>query len=626
LPGPEERIKLALERIAEPADPEGAMAAVARRRGRRRLVRRVQMAALVVAVLAGTAGGGYALLKVFGARGHTRPGSSLPANGRIAFVEADRIYTMNPDGTGRTQLSDEGADSRPAWSPDGTRLAFVHAAVVPDPSGGVATLFAGRDSEITLVNADGMGLTNLTGNPATDTDAAWSPDGSMIAFSSDRSDGNRETCDFCDFDIYVMNADGSGVRQLTSGPDQDVSPTWSPDGSKIAFVRMNGQEGGVETEIVNVDGSGLRRLLSCDRSNPDCPEGQAARWSPDGATIAFLGGTMGIRVDSFYLADADGSNVRRIPLDCAPATCPIPMGGSWAPDGTKLVLSSIVPSDGPCCPGNGLYVMNPDGTGMALIGEGDQPSWQPVVRSPATPSASPSSSPSPTPTQQPSPSPSSAPPPLDLGQECNATTAVADFDGNGAGKPDGKLDRATVFKSSCGKGGASGDGYTIWVDWNTGASGGWHLGACDASGDTCAIVAAHDFNADGVAELAVRVSRGASTEFLTLFELTISEAGPDPLEVQAPGADGYPAGEPAIFAVSGTVTHVDSLICSHVDDYEALIATHAERSDETAGWNLREVVFRFEGPWGDRSLRITLDREFTISPEEPPAAEGLTCW
>ena len=109
---------------------------------------------------------------------------------------------MSADGSGVSTLAD--GDSL-TWSPDGSRIAFI----------------SERDGnlEIYVVNADGSGLTNLTNNPATDFVPRWSPNGSRIAFVSHR-DGNSE--------IYVMNADGSGLTRLTNSPEDESGLTWQP--------------------------------------------------------------------------------------------------------------------------------------------------------------------------------------------------------------------------------------------------------------------------------------------------------------------------------------------------------------------------------------------------------------
>jgi Tol biopolymer transport system component len=132
-----------------------------------------------------------------------------PDGSKIAFRRGPDIYLMNPDGTGLVNWSNYGSTTNggPSWSPDGTQIAFGSRRV--------------GNWEIYVMNADGTGLTRLTDDPASDFLPAWSPDGSKIAFMTDR-DGNEE--------IYVMNPDGTGLVNLTNSPSREYSPAWSPGG------------------------------------------------------------------------------------------------------------------------------------------------------------------------------------------------------------------------------------------------------------------------------------------------------------------------------------------------------------------------------------------------------------
>jgi TolB protein len=182
-----------------------------------------------------------------------------PSGQRIAFVRYGGkrgVYVANADGTRLRLLTSGGS---PAWSPDGRRLAFAAPPAIEDPH-----------SEIFVINADGRGRQRLTSNAAWDGEPAWSPDGSTIAFASDRGARNAPQ-------IYLMNADGSGQRALTpltTAPNEDTDPAWSPDGTRIVF------KGGGGLFVLNVDGSGLRRLTFDWRDNRPA-------WSPDGRKIAY---------------------------------------------------------------------------------------------------------------------------------------------------------------------------------------------------------------------------------------------------------------------------------------------------------------------------------------------------
>ena len=151
-------------------------------------------------------------LSIFGCGGGDNPVEvTVVTLERIAFrVEGDgniEIYVMYADGSNQVNLTNNTAfDSEPAWSPDGSKIAFV--SVVSERDGNI---------EIYVMDADGSNQVNLTNNVASDDNIAWSPDGSKIAFLSSR-DGNGE--------IYVMEADGSNQVRLTNTAN-NFNPVWS---------------------------------------------------------------------------------------------------------------------------------------------------------------------------------------------------------------------------------------------------------------------------------------------------------------------------------------------------------------------------------------------------------------
>jgi len=218
--------------------------------------------------------------------------SFSPDGSKIAFT-SDRdgnleIYTMNVDGSDQVRLTNNPAnDEWPCFSSDGAKITFN----------------SNRDGnpEIYTMNVDGSGQINLTNNLEWDEEPSFSPDGSKIAFGSTR-DGNLE--------IYIMNVDGSGQVNLTNNLAKDGGPSFSPDGSKIAF--NSDRDGNWEIYIMNIDGSEQVRLTNnqTDANNPASANDWVPSFSPDGSKIAFLSGRD--KNDEIYIMNIDGSEQIRL--------------------------------------------------------------------------------------------------------------------------------------------------------------------------------------------------------------------------------------------------------------------------------------------------------------------------
>ena len=194
------------------------------------------------------------------------------------------------------------------------------------------------NAEIYVMNADGSGLTNLTNRAASDFEPSFGPDGSKIAFDSDR-DGNGE--------IYVMNADGTGVTRLTNNVATDFDPAFSPDGLKIAFQSLR-DAGNSEIYIVNVDGTGVTNLTNNAAFDSD------PAFSPDGSRIAFSSFRDGSC--ELYAMNVDGTVVTRLTNNTVPDVQP-----AFSPDGSKIAFASFRAGNWD------IYVMNANGTGETRL-------------------------------------------------------------------------------------------------------------------------------------------------------------------------------------------------------------------------------------------------------------------
>jgi Tol biopolymer transport system component len=286
------------------------------------------------------------------------------ANGKIAWdfcpsnCTAWDLYAIDPDGTNRVQLTNDPArDLQPAFSPDGSKIAFT----------------TNRDGnfEIYVMDASGANAQRLTSDPASDTDAAWSPDGSKIAFDSDRGSGG----------IWVMNADGSAVASLAPGSD----PAWSPDGTRIAFTGP-GDEGDnmgptKDIWVMDADGANRRRITINGDVVPPCGPGYATtdesdfapNWSPSGDRLTYGEFILDLCLDgdSAYAVETvnvDGTDERPVWSQWEGCGLGPPV---WSPNGSRIAFSYC-----------GLRAMNADGSGSTFVDSscclaGD-PDWQPL--------------------------------------------------------------------------------------------------------------------------------------------------------------------------------------------------------------------------------------------------------
>ncbi len=234
------------------------------------------------------------------------------------------IYAMNADGTDVTNLTNTtDQEIDPIWSPNGRQVAFAKCA------GGCEVFF----TEVWVINADGSGLKQLTHGGG--FLGAWSPDGKRIAFVRDG------------VGILVMNADGTGVTPT----NQNGRPTaWSPNGMQILF--QSDRDGDNEIYVMNVDGTRVTQLTD----DPASDEGDFAGWSPDGKRIVFSSRRDGGDLDIFVM-NADGTRVRQLTQnDFIEDDDPV-----WSPDGKHIAFHSTRDGD------EEIFVMNADGTGVTQL-------------------------------------------------------------------------------------------------------------------------------------------------------------------------------------------------------------------------------------------------------------------
>jgi hypothetical protein len=414
----DERLRRELDRAAHPADPSGIYESLIRRRERRRIAQRVQSGLLAVVVLVGSVGGFYALTRIFRETEEPPPvASPTVSNGVIVFTlpledGGEHVFAVGADGSGLRQLTPEGRAvyRSPDVSPDGRTVVVVHEipsfepglsvlAVVPIDGGPPVWLtephvfrdpaWSPDGSQIAFAGSveDPFGISLLdvvSGDvrliPGTDEisvgDPTWSPDGERIAFEastdSDTDPGQR-------WDIYSVRLDGSELTNLSRTPDDSETwPAWSWSTDRIAFVR-GGETPGVYTMTPN----GSDEVLVIDElADPASPT-----WSPDGTMLAFSADT-----GQVYTVGEDGRDLRAvtgalgepawqaIPEDGIPAPTPTPTPTEKPqPEGEDIGLgfpvcnvSTVSGAFGTAATGTAFVATRAGDTGCPRLGDGFQ--------------------------------------------------------------------------------------------------------------------------------------------------------------------------------------------------------------------------------------------------------------
>lgn len=244
------------------------------------------------------------------------PPPVAPSVDELAFTSGSStgfggdLYTVSVPGARTSRLTDNPSadNTMPSWSPDGTWLALAS-----DQA---------DNYDIYIMKADRSAEPiRLTNHPAPDVHPAWSPDGNRIAFESRREGGH--------WDIWVINTDGSELRNVTSSAQTDEgNPAWAPDGQRLAFSSNRG--GTYAIYVMNADGSGEPRLLTSLRGDAFFPA-----WSPDGANIAFRATLTATGRRQIYIIGSDGGALR--PLLPSEANDDSP---AWSPDGRRIAFTS----------------------------------------------------------------------------------------------------------------------------------------------------------------------------------------------------------------------------------------------------------------------------------------------
>ena len=288
-------------------------------------------------------------------------------NGRIAFSRFDpafgddATYTMNPDGSNVRPLFPAFASNTPDWSPDGTEVAvisFLGAACPPTCTGNTVIINPGTGHYRVLASPDFPAVPTFC--------SVWSPDATHFA-----CDGENDSDPSVNGIYTIRSSDGGGLTRITNAEGAfDIPIDYSPDGRQIVFGRVGLNHICTTTSalfVVNVDGTGLRQITPGGFCDDD------GSWSPDGTKIAFE------HRGSIFVVHPDGTGLAKIPL----ATSSLNRAGdiAWSPDGTKIVFL-LFTRRAPATGQEGIATANADGSDVQQLTTSPtfdhSPDWGPL--------------------------------------------------------------------------------------------------------------------------------------------------------------------------------------------------------------------------------------------------------
>jgi Tol biopolymer transport system component len=338
-------------------------------------MRRIVLLAGVVAVVVGIA---LLAVSIAGGDSIARPQllvyvSERP-NNRLSGDEVGNLFTLRADGSGLHQLTKRArSESDPEWSPNGQHIAYSEGVGVPRCNGGFCDIV--NSSVIWVIDAAGRHARRITqalleattsgeSAPFLDSSPTWSPDGRRIAFAhvlNDVSTGEASPND----GVYVVGADGQGLRRVLAGARWVRSLDWSPDGKRLAFVNRDGRVGLLDL--------GTAKVMYTTR-------GHDVAWSPNGRSLAVT------RDSGVYVVPAQGGAARRI-VPCLPdptrgyylSDC---YSATWSEDGRQLAFSAAESDRANSRVGlqADLFIVNIDGRGLKRITGNPSPDFKPDWR------------------------------------------------------------------------------------------------------------------------------------------------------------------------------------------------------------------------------------------------------